>query len=306
MMHLKNNSFYGLMLLMFGCLSVFMACGGSQGETGPIGPVGPRGLSGDLGSEGPPGEIGERGMIGPTGAPGDIGPSGPFGLPGSEGPPGKDAVSPVARIELTESIITTNADLEIWGSGFNPGEQIIFRLLIDDVNQPIIFGSHGAQVIANNSGAFALSFENMGDIEPFDGIKTIIAEGSAGSIASVPVMIVDYIPEPSPPPVGPIGLTGPVGPTGLSGSTADLIVDFVEPGSDTTIWGAGFRPNEVVEIVAVGVLAGEDRIIVGGQANEFGAFQMLANIDLDIGIYTLMAIGDQESEATAVMLVAEK
>ena len=80
----------------------------------------------------------------------------------------------------------------------------------------------------------------------------------------------------------------------------------MEPGSDTTIWGAGFKSNEVVEIVAVGVLAGEDRIIVGGQANEFGAFQMLANIDLDIGIYTLRAIGDEESEATAAMLVAEK
>jgi len=69
-------------------LLVGVACEGSQGETGSVGPACPQGESG---SAGPPGPQGEPG---PSGRQGDPGPPGPQGDPGSSsseapaGPPG--------------------------------------------------------------------------------------------------------------------------------------------------------------------------------------------------------------------------
>ena len=285
-----------LVLLLSISVVVFLACKGSTGPTGSQGPAGSSGTTGPAGPEGPQGPAGERGLAGPTGAPGDLGSPGPPGALGPGGPSGEDAVSPGARIALDKSELTIDEPLEIWGSGFNSEEQVILRLLIDDVNQPIIGGGRGAQVIANESGAFAVNFDEIDADAAALGIRTIIAEGAEGSRASVPVMIIDARPEPPEPPKPP----EPISPS------TSLAAIPVEPGDDTTIWGAGFKPNEAVEILAIAVSDGQDRIIVGGQANEFGAFQMIATIDLDTGVYTVKAVGDTGSEATAPLLVASK
>ena len=56
---------------------------------------------------------------------------------------------------------------------------------------------------------------------------------------------------------------------------------------------------------AVGLSDGDDRILVGGEANAFGAFQFELTIvgDMPVGVFTLKAIGDKGSEASAPLVV---
>ena len=188
---------------------------------------------------------------------------------------------------LDKSRLTLDEPLGIWGSGFKPGESIVLLLLIDGVNQPIIGGGLGAQVTANEVGAFAATFDAIG-VTATPGIMAILARGADGSRASVPVMIVGSKVEPPAP-------------------STSLAVDPVVPDGDTTtIWGAGFKADESVTVVVVAASDGQDAIIVGGQANEHGAVQMDASINLEAGIYTLKAIGALGSEATAPLLVGFK
>jgi len=115
--------------------------------------------------------------------------------------------------------------------------------------------------------------------------------------------------------VRPIGLEDPPAP----GRAASLVVhpmsgverDFI------TIFGAGFVPGEIIEVV----------IVVGGvptrlarwpfdrrdkfylQANEYGAFFATGSaipLDTPPGIYTITATGDKGSVATYPLRVLEK
>ena len=179
--------------------------------------------------------------------------------------------------------------LTIWGSGFKAGEPIVITLRVTEVTEVIIGGGAGSQVSANSSGAFSMSFDAIGgkgaarDAAP--GVRSIAAAGRDGSLATVPVVITTA-PSPAPSP------------------STSLIAGVVDTGGTTTIWGAGFKANESVSIVAVGV-AGRDTLIVGGSANSFGALMVDAKISLDIGVYTLKAVGSQGSEATAPLVVVE-
>ena len=118
--------------------------------------------------------------------------------------------------------------------------------------------------------------------------------------------------------LGARGEAGPPGPPGPPGPGAEdviaeanvgasLVATSVAPGGTATIWGAGFESNESFTLVAVGAAAdGGDIIIVGGQANAFGAFSMTATISMDAAIYTIKAIGNDGTEATAPLLVGSK
>jgi hypothetical protein len=177
--------------------------------------------------------------------------------------------------------------LEIWGSGFNPGEPVVLLVVIDQNLSRIIGGGNGAQATANASGAFRMSFDAIGGnaatLERAPGLRSLIAQGADGSKASVPVTIV----------------TSPMNPSPYAG----LWVNVTESGGDTIITGSGFRAGEFVTVSAVGVSAGEDRILAGGAANDSGAFQMEATINLEPGVYTAVARGDQETMASAALVV---
>lgn len=272
---------------------VSLACTGPQGPAGLSGGPGNPGNPGNPGPQGPQGVAGEPGFPGNPGNPGPPGPAGPPGVPGPQGPNG---VSPEASIMLSSSFATVDEGLMVRGSGFLPGEPVAVLLVIDNNLSPFVGGGRRAQVTASAAGTFAFMTDAIG-AEFQDatkqralsdgGRKAILASGADGSRASAPIMIVST-------------------PSGTSVSTS-LSVGPVEPGSDATIMGAGFKANEFVTLLAVGAgVGGGDTIIIGGSANEFGAFSMAATINLDENIYTLAAVGDNGSEATAPLIVVNK
>ena len=277
-----------LLILVFSLmLAALAAC------TGPDGPAGPSGTTGDPGAQGVPGIPGAQGEIGPQGEPGrpgDVGPAGVRGPAGDSGPSGQDAVSPEARIVIDRSVLRRDEPLEIWGSGFGADEPVLLLLRVDEDLDIIIGGLRGAQVTANEAGAFIASFDEIGDdVSP--GVRTVLARGADGSRASVPVMITaeESQPEKGPPP-----------------RSATIVVSVVEKGGETTIWGSGFVPNEIVTIVAVAASGGEDVTIVGHSANDAGALMVDARIALEPGVYTLKAVGLSGAEATAPLVVVEE
>jgi len=180
--------------------------------------------------------------------------------------------------------------VSVWGSGFWIGESVTLILVIDGQNQLIIGDADRFQTEANVSGAFSVSFDSLGGSDDVaamaPGIRTLLAMGGFGSVATTPVMITTAAMSTSP--------------------ATSLAANPVEPGDDTTIWGAGFMPNEAVSIVAVAAADGEDRIIIGTQANASGAFSVEAEINLALGVYTLWATGDMGSQSSAPLLVALK
>ena len=114
-----------------------------------------------------------------------------------------------------------------------------------------------------------------------------MASGLDGSRASAPVQIVEEaVPE-----------------TSVSTS---LFAAATVVGDTIKIWGAGFASEEAVTMVVVAVSAGSDRILVGGNANASGAFVVDSANPLDVGIYTVRAIGDMGSEATAPLVIVEE
>jgi hypothetical protein len=258
------------------------------------GPAGKSGLPGEPGNAGNPGNPGPAGSTGEAGLPGNPGNPGDPGAPGQQGPdgaPGADAVSPEAALAVSKGVLTMTEPFSVWGSGFLPGESVVLQIKIDQTLSPIIGGERGAQTSANASGSFAVSFDGISDDsatqERAGGISTIFAEGEDGSVASVPVMI-----------VGSLKVTSP---------STSLAVKPIEPEGITTIWGAGFMADESISIIAVGVSpGGGDRVIAGGQANASGAFSIDIGISMEVGVYTIKAVGSGGSEATAPLLVAKK
>ena len=89
-----------------------------------------------------------------------------------------------------------------------------------------------------------------------------------------------------------------------------------EPGSDNfgadiMIMVAGFMPGEFVTVVASGASGGDDRVLVGGSANEFGALSLDAKITLNPGVYTIAAMGQpvagmQASVTSPLSVAVEK
>ena len=159
-MKLKLNSrvihLFKLFLVLLTCISLLLliSC------TGPAGPIGVDGPTG------PEGEQGQQGDPGPAGPPGNR------GLPGLPGPPGEQGVSETVESQLRASILieteirpnltTLNDSLEIFGSGFNPNENVIISLQNDDSLQLVL-----SDTVTSLSGAFKVLIENI-DADPRD------------------------------------------------------------------------------------------------------------------------------------------
>lgn len=281
-----------ILALLFSMSAIaLVAC---EGPKGPPGDPGLPGLSGNPGNpglagpQGPPGLPGEPGLPGRPGNPGNPGLAGPPGPPGPPGAQGVAGISPEAAIAVSKATLTMDQPLDVWGSGFQPGELVVVRLLIDEKNQQIIGKGVGSQAAADASGAWSFSVSSIGGSAAVKaaapGVRTLLAVGTGGTRASVPVTIVAKA----------VAATAP---------STSLVVGVAVKGGTTTIWGAGFKPKEGVSFVAVGAAAGKDTIVGGQSANDSGALQVDVTISLDPGIYTLKAVGDQGSEATAPLVV---
>ncbi len=200
-----------------------------------------------------------------------------------------------ASIAVSKSILTMTEPLTIHGSGFDPGEPVLLMLVIDLYLQRIIGGATGPQVTANSAGAFQISFSEIGGsaatqqyaVNSFQPL-TILAQGSNGSRASVPVTIVAS--RSSSVPAAPV-----------------LTATPSEPGGETIVRGAGFQPGEAVTLVLVGGITGaQDNIIGSGFPNTSGAFQstVLLSASLPEGVYTVKAeAGAPNPVAFAILIV---
>ena len=272
---------------------VLVACAGDPGKPGlpglPGNPGNP-GPGGAQGIQGPPGEPGLPGNPGNPGNPGPPGAPGPAGVPGLTG---ADAVSPGARIVLSENTIGTAEDssFSVWGSGFLPGEPVVLLLQVDQNLQIILGGARGPQITANDAGAFSMSFEAIGGVsaslDRAPGFRTLMANGVNGSRASAPVLIV-------------------AGAAPVTSVSTSLAAAATAVGDPIKIWGAGFVPGERVTTIAVSASAGGDTILIGATVNSSGAFAVDSPNPLEVGVFTLRAIGDMGSEATAPLVIVEE
>lgn len=282
----------GMVIALISSVLVFalIACQGPPGEPGLPGLPGNPGNPGEPGPQGAKGDPGEPGLPGNPGNPGNPGPPGPQGPPGPEGPAG---VSPQAMISVNKMQLATSEDpLMVMGSGFLPNEPVTLSLMISGDTSIIVGGSRGAQVTANESGAFMASFDEIGGATASQnqamGVRTLLAEGAGESRASAPVTIVSApVPE-------------------MSVSTS-LLAGAAELGNEIQVWGAGFMPGEAVTMIAVGAAEGaNDRILAGATANSSGSFMVDSPNPLGAGIYTLRAVGNRGSMSTAPLVVVEE
>jgi len=264
-------------------LFVLSACApGAAGQPGLPGNPGSAGISGSQGPQGEPGLPGLPGNPGPGGAP---------GLQGLAGPDGSDAVAPEGSITVSKQKISMSEEFSVSGSGFQPNEPVVIQLRIDSTLSPIIGGGRGSQVTANGAGAFEVSFDFVSEkgaiISRAGGPASVFAQGGSGSKASAPISIVSA--------------SSPAGSV-----SASLAATPAEPGGTSVVYGAGFTAGEMVSIIGVGAAGGVDKILAGGEANASGAFQIDVKAALDAGLYTLIAKGSSNSEATAPLLIADK
>ena len=313
--------------LIFSLFSILMlvACTGPQGEPGLPGLPG---NPGNPGAAGPQGEPGLPGLPGNSGNPGNPGPQGPQGPVGPQGEPGTPGVSPEAMIVVSSGVMSVDEPLSIHGSGFLPGEPVTLALVIDNIVSYVVGGRTAEQPVANASGAFSVSFDSIrgggggerGALERAPGIRTIRAEGEDGSRASMPVIITSA--------------DAPV--TSVSSSLrAEAETVLIPPKGEEelaededpvtyidvmiSITGAGFMPGEVVTLTIINMTPGADKILVGGDANDSGAFQLATTLSgpahepdtpreditmpIEAGVYTVLAEGSIGSESTGALVV---
>ena len=182
---------------------------------------------------------------------------------------------------LSKSSVAAAGDpFVVTGSGFIPGEPIELALEISPDSHAHV---EGGEVQANAAGAFRVGLDELGAGDA-SGVITLLAEGADGSLASAPVRVV----------------SSPVNVTAVDSS---LSVSATREGTDFTVLGAGFMSGEAVTISVVGVAGGSDRILVGANANESGAFMADAPNPLEVGVYTLRAVGSKGSSATTALMI---
>ncbi len=299
-----------LLLLLF-LLAALGPCTGPQGEPGLPG------LPGNPGPQGVPGEPGLPGHPGEPGSPGsNPGPPGPPGPQGPPGPPGPDATPPETVIMLSNAVMSVDEPLTIAGAGFLPGEAVSLVLVIDDIVRYVIGGRTAEQPVANAAGAFAVSFDSIrgdgggerGALRRAPGMRTILAEGEDGSMASFPVWIAS---------------ANAPATSVLSSLTATaetrLYHEYNALETTITATGAGFIPGEAVTLTIINMTPGADKILVGGAANDSGAFQLATTLSgatdepdtpweelsmpIEPGVYTIIAEGGGGSESSDALVV---
>ncbi len=290
-----------------------VACTGPQGEPGLPGHPGNPGNPGAAGAQGEPGK---PGLPGNPGNPGNPGPQGPQGPQGIQGEPGIPGVSPEAIIMVSSGVMSVDEPLTIAGSGFLPGEPVTLALVIDNIVSYVVGGRTAEQPTANAAGAFSASFDSIkgggggerGSLQRAPGIRSILAMGEDGSRASFPVMITSA--------------NAPM--TSVASSlvaTAETLPNGETNGYDTTItaYGAGFIPGEAVTVTIISLVDGADKILVGGTANDSGAFMVESTLAgaapaegadpemaIEVGVYTVLAEGGNGSMATGALVVEMK
>ena len=292
----KVSDLIKLGLVLLTCISLLMliSC------TGPAGPIG---LDG---SSGPEGKQGQQGDPGPAGPPGSR------GLPGLPGPPGEQGVSSTVSSQLQASILiqteirpnltTLDDSFEVFGSGFNPNENVIVSLQIDDSLQLVL-----SDTVTSLSGAFKILIESIdADARVLSRIKlnevyTITAKGSGGSIANAPLSIESNI-EPL------IVVAEQENDTDVNYEAlkddlkASIVATVAVKGTRNSFWGSGFKSNE---LVSLGIVGGPE-ILVARSADAAGTIILEPIIDLSAGVYTAIAIGDAGSIATWPLVVVEE
>ena len=299
-----------LLLLLF-LLTALGPCTGPQGEPGLPG------LPGNPGDPGPQGEFGIPGLHGAPGEPGKHGQPGPQGPEGPPGPPGEDGLRPEAAIMVSSGVMSVDEPLRIAGAGFLPGERVRLVLLIDDIVRYVIGGRTAEQPVANAAGAFAVSFDSIrgdgggerGALERAPGIRMVRAVGEDGSRASAPVYITS---------------ANALATSVLSSLTATAETTYGTWGEDNlevtiTATGAGFIPREAVVVTLLDATPGANKILVGGTANDSGAFSLSAplagavpaegadpEMPVTPGVYTVLAEGGGGSQATGALMVEMK
>ena len=268
------------------------ACSGPQGEQGPAG------SQGEPGREGPSGPKGDTGPAGPSGG---RGPSGVTGPAGEAGPQGPAAPQPQARITTSLDTVTLDEDFEIWGSGFASGESVIISLAIDEFLEQVV-----GDTTASAAGSFRVPVSGIGGDARVRSrvsggqIYTLIALGSAGTLASSPVNVILARPTPTPLPT-PTPAPTPE-PPAPDASTTTLVAEIAVTGELNTFWAAGFAPGETI---LLSILGGPE-ILVARDANESGAVMFEAKIDLGPGVYTAIATGEISGRATWPLIVVEE
>jgi len=190
---------------------------------------------------------------------------------------------------VSDNTLTVGESFSLWGSGFTIGEPVIVALWIDESVRPIL-----TNTTANGAGAFTIDFSGLG-LKPaiadraVGGVRTIVAIGADGSKASAPVHIVAS--------------------EIVANNNTSLAATASATDGTSTVVGGGFHAGEGVAVAVKGVLPdGSDKVIVGGNANDNGAFSFdvnMAKITLDAGTYTLTASGNKGSIATAAFVVTE-
>ena len=283
----SRNHLYALLFSVF--VIFLLAC------TGPQGPSGLPGLPGNPGNPGAAGPPGDAGLPGLPGNPGNPGPPGAAGLAGEAGSGGGVSIAQ-ARVELNKTVFGLDESLTVTGSGFRPGEPVTLMLVVNQNLQAIIGGGRRAQTQASSAGTFSIDFDSIGgDFKGATreralsdgGRKAVLASGADGSRATIPVRVVGAS-------------------QGVRSTSASLVASQTASGGESTVVGAGFQADEFVTILAVGASSGQDRIIGGGAANEFGAFSVMVSVGLDDGLYSLMAVGDRGTEASGALFVGAK
>mgnify|MGYP001156726330 FL=1 len=292
----KRFPLKGMVIALLSSVLVFalIACEGAPGEPGNPGLPGPPGNPGNPGAQGIQGiqgSAGEPGFSGLPGNPGNPGASGPPGPQGIAGSDGEDAVSPSARLTSSKDMIATAGDpFTVSGSGFQANEPVTLLIQVNQTLQIIIGGARGAQVVANEAGAFSIDFPEIGgratSLERALGVRSLAANGILGSRASTPIKVIDEAPD------------VPAIDTTLAAGAAVV-------GERISLWGSGFNANEAVVMLAVGASGGSDRIVASAMANDSGAFATDATNTMEIGVYTLKAIGSSGSTATAPLVILE-
>ena len=284
-------------------LLLFAACEGPRGLRGV------QGDPGQPGEPGAPGNPGEPGAPGAAAAPGEPGKAGLPGVQGAQGPEGPSGPSAGEGISLEAAIAVTDNTLYldsvvVWGSGFKALEPVSVFINFDDVFQPLLgwetADEGGAFVLRTDASELNSIAQAADDFVALEVIN-VKAEGSKGSLASVPVMVVKSRPAVvEQAEVDTTIIAGEIRPTGLQSGVAS-------EGSTVVVLAAGFKAGERVTVAVLGT-DGKTIALLGAnkKASEGGAVMFEKEISLAPGVYTLEAFGNRNSAATAPLWVTAK
>ena len=235
-----------------------------------------------------------EGAIGPAGATGAQGPQGAQGVAGPAGPAGPSgaAVNGAASIHVTSSEIHHGGKFHGVGAGFIPGEAVVVSMLVD-IDTVVTIGSGTADAL----GVLEFTGPPKAGLPTavWNGWYTLQADGQFGSTTSIPVVVAD-----APAPVAP----KPSPENNLSMAHSKVCHGGVAEGH-----GSGFNSGETV-LVSLQLGDGDEFPLGGVTANDSGAFHFKSSSkkklpeSIDPGVYTVKALGLDNSVATAAVEIA--